>query len=139
MSFLAVALIVHDLNDVQVILTINNSKYAQLQEKHRLQPLIQVAGNEICTTEARDFASITPKLEQEWSSFHHFVQASLHAIAETYEVVMAIMHHFKPKFMFLLKGPPSYYNDYEFNQTCFSLWDKNELTGLMKEIRIRCT
>jgi hypothetical protein len=88
------------------------------KDKHRLQRLIQVAGNEICTTETHDFASITPKLEQEWSSFHHLVQSSLHAIAETYEVVMAIMHRFRPKFLCLLKGPPSYYNDYEFKHTC---------------------
>ena len=44
-----------------------------LKDKHRLQRLIQVAGNEIFTTQTHDFASIALRLEQEWSSFHHLV------------------------------------------------------------------
>ena len=31
---------------------------------------------------------------------------------------MAIMHRFRPKFLYLLKGPPSYYNVYEVKHTC---------------------
>lgn len=90
-----------------------------LKDKHRLQRLIQVAGNEIFTAQTHDFASIAPMLEQEWSCFHHLVPSSLHAIAETYEVVMAIMHRFRPKFLCILEGPPLYYNDYDFKHTCF--------------------
>eukprot|EP01018_Ginkgo_biloba_P006189 Gb_19793 [translate_table: standard] len=71
-------------------------------------------------------ALLTSKLEQEWCSFHHLVQSSLHDVGETYEVVMGIMHRFRPMFLCQLKGPPSYYNDYEFKHTCFLSPGKNE-------------
>lgn len=84
-----------------------------------MQRLIQVAGNEIFTTHTHDFASISTNLKQEWVSFHHLVISSLHTIVKTYEVVRTIRQHFRPKFIHLLEGTPSYYNDYEFKHTFF--------------------
>ncbi|XP_057822066.2 DExH-box ATP-dependent RNA helicase DExH8 isoform X2 [Cryptomeria japonica] len=88
------------------------------KDKHRLERLKEVAGNRNSTRKAHGFASLTSKLEQEWSSFHHLVQSALHSAAETYEVVMGIMHRFRPNFLYLLNGPPDYYNEYEFQHTC---------------------
>ncbi|CAN6468365.1 unnamed protein product [Victoria cruziana] len=59
------------------------------------------------------------KLEVEWCAFHNLVPTSLHAVAEAYEAVLSSMHRYRPQFLAVTMGPPTYYEPPEFKHICF--------------------
>ncbi|XP_058076554.1 DExH-box ATP-dependent RNA helicase DExH8 isoform X2 [Magnolia sinica] len=85
------------------------------KDKHRLEQLKQLV--EVHEPKSTT-QSVMLKIEQEWCHFHNLVQTSLHRVSEIYEDVLNAMHRFRPKFLAMANGLPSYYDPYEFKHTC---------------------
>ncbi|KAF6155581.1 hypothetical protein GIB67_004575 [Kingdonia uniflora] len=83
------------------------------KDKHRLERLKHLNSNEPKATSV-----LLPKLEEEWCSFHHLLQTSLHHVSEIYDDILKVVHRFRPKFLSTSSGLPSYYDPYEFEHTC---------------------
>ncbi|KAK8570233.1 hypothetical protein V6N13_002928 [Hibiscus sabdariffa] len=84
------------------------------KDKHRLEHLKRVLEFE----EMEPATLLLPKLEEEWCSFHHLLQSSLHHVSEMYEDILNSMHRFRPYFLPASNGIPTYYHPYEFAHTC---------------------
>ncbi|XP_021281215.1 DExH-box ATP-dependent RNA helicase DExH8 isoform X2 [Herrania umbratica] len=84
------------------------------KDKHRLEHLKQL----LKFDEMKAATLLLPKLEEEWCSFHHLVQSSLHHVSEMYEDILNSMHCFRPNFLPASDGIPTYYSPYEFGHTC---------------------
>ncbi|KAE8657661.1 Zinc finger CCCH domain-containing protein 31 [Hibiscus syriacus] len=84
------------------------------KDKHRLEHLERVLEFE----EMKPATLLLPKLEEEWCSFHHLLQSSLHHVSQMYEDILNSMHRFRPYFLPASNGIPTYYHPYEFTHTC---------------------
>ncbi|WRX10709.1 Helicase [Theobroma cacao] len=84
------------------------------KDKHRLEHLKQL----LKFDEMKAATLLLPKLEEEWCSFHHLVQSSLHHVSEMYEDIQNSVHCFRPNFLAASDGIPTYYSPYEFGHTC---------------------
>ncbi|KAL5791828.1 hypothetical protein ACOSP7_000422 [Xanthoceras sorbifolium] len=61
---------------------------------------------------------LLPQIEEEWCSFHNLVQSSLHHVSNLYEDILNAVHRFRPKFLGISDGLPTYYDPYEYQHTC---------------------
>ncbi|XVE77617.1 hypothetical protein DITRI_Ditri13aG0077600 [Diplodiscus trichospermus] len=84
------------------------------KDKHRLEHLKRLLKME----EIEPSTLVLPKLEEEWCSFHHLLQSSLHHVSEMYEDILNSVHRFRPNFLAASNGIPTYYSPYEFGHTC---------------------
>ncbi|XP_042518041.1 DExH-box ATP-dependent RNA helicase DExH8 [Macadamia integrifolia] len=97
------------------------------KDKHRLLRVKQLINSD----EPKDAQIFFPKLEEEWCSFHNLVQSSLRHVSEIYEDVLNSVHRFRPKFLSISNGLPSYYDPYEFEHTCFIQSHSNGDTDIL--------
>ncbi|XP_022757974.1 DExH-box ATP-dependent RNA helicase DExH8 isoform X2 [Durio zibethinus] len=97
------------------------------KDKHRLEHLKRLLNFE----EMEPATLMLPKLEEEWCSFHHLVQSSLHHVSEMYEEVLNSIHRFRPNFLAASNGIPTYYSPYEFGHTCLLQCQPQEETDAL--------
>ncbi|KAL5996141.1 hypothetical protein ACLOJK_026214 [Asimina triloba] len=84
------------------------------KDKLRLERLGQIVG----VHQLKSTKPVMVKIEEEWCHFHNLLQTSLHHVSEIYEDVLNAVHRFRPKFLAMANGLPSYYEPYEFKHTC---------------------
>ncbi|KAL4202751.1 hypothetical protein AMTRI_Chr02g222720 [Amborella trichopoda] len=83
-------------------------------DKDRLEQLKQ----EAAVNGEKSILVLNPSLEKEWCSSHNLVQRSLHAIGETYDVLLHAMHRFRPNFLVGSHVLPNYYTPNELRHNC---------------------
>lgn len=96
------------------------------KDKLRLDRLKQRLG----VDEMRTPTLLLSKIEEEWCSFHNLVPSSLHNVSEMYEEILHSVHRFRPLFLAVSDGLPSYYYPYEFQHTCLLCQQYGEIDAL---------
>ncbi|KAI4374342.1 hypothetical protein MLD38_012349 [Melastoma candidum] len=94
------------------------------KDKHYLEHLERVLEADY----RADRQEVLRKIEEEWCSFHHLLPSSLHHVAELYEDILNQLHRYRPSFLGISDGFPSYYDPYEFQHTCLIKCLPNEDT-----------
>jgi hypothetical protein len=83
------------------------------KDKHRLdnlENLVQKSRHKNQASSKIEWGALeVDDVERNWCLHHSLSLSALHAVAETADVMMEIMHRFRPEFMDLVSGPPAYY------------------------------
>ncbi|XP_031261633.1 DExH-box ATP-dependent RNA helicase DExH8 [Pistacia vera] len=92
------------------------------KDKQRLDHLKQL----LKFDEMKATTLLLPKIEEEWCFFHNLVQSSIHHVSELYEDILNSLHRFRPKFLGISNGLPTYYDPYEYDHKCLLKCQQHE-------------